>query len=691
MLESMSMSTTGFAPRQSPDGNQRTRSRLTSLIMLRKAILEKCRTVASAFEEFASELGKTSGSKELTRRQFARFCLKHWSALGITKEVYDQIFSFLDLNGDGIITLKEFQVALELAGPVSSLSELRRKWISMGFPSMRRAFTTMLQHGQTTGTRLTLAEFGAALSKTGIEDAEEHRTIFQLLKNPGEGTTGTVSIDLLAAGMAAVSPFILLEALREKLQKRFGDLAAAFDKIDDRGHLFAMGPVLKSKNKFTTFCMDVCGYTRFESEQMFDIMDFDNSGWLSQAEFISALRMSEADLYLEEVRRKILQRFESIVTVLERSTASIFTRRSNAAAFRALANRKRIANAQRAMAAARPSATGGVASAGSGEEVPTRPATAGSPLAGSDPGQPPVSTTGPALSSTTRRAATADGQSECEELPVSLDKFCKLLKEVGIDQADSQAIFKLIDTDDSGRLSLVEFARGMSMFVPSCTLEVMRLKCLRLHGSICATFSKYSKEFQGEILTMARLKEVLLDRQLCETGGSVFALVGCLEVRQSAGISIEELKVALRACSPAMRSPLDDEVRDAKARQQVRFQMAPFRKSAVELRSMLRKPSIDSGDDVMELQAEALARPSSSNRRVESLGHELMRDSFQRLNGNMQANADLHQYYVTCSDSLMSTTTLLKRPLRRFTNHRQLSKHHKMLGGAASKMGQTFS
>merc|ERR1719265_1974223 len=87
-----------------------------------------------------------------------------------------------------------------------------------------------------------------------------------------------------------------------------------------------MGPTLKDKKKFSSFCMDSFGFSRFEAEHMFRVMDFDDSGQLSQAEFLAAMQMSDADLCLEAVRHKVRQRFQSIRSIVETSMSNLRSR-----------------------------------------------------------------------------------------------------------------------------------------------------------------------------------------------------------------------------------------------------------------------------------------------------------------------------------------------------------------------------
>merc|ERR1740130_1394598 len=69
----------------------------------------------------------------------------------------------------------------------------------------------------------TLAEFGVALSRTGIDDPAEHLAMFMAIQDDGD-KNGIVTLDQLVAAIATVSPPLLLEELREKLIRKFGAL-----------------------------------------------------------------------------------------------------------------------------------------------------------------------------------------------------------------------------------------------------------------------------------------------------------------------------------------------------------------------------------------------------------------------------------------------------------------------------------
>jgi len=165
--------------------------------------------------------------KGLTRKQFLHFLAKHFPALG--RAEHDRIFELLDADKSKTISLNELHVAVEAAAPVRNLEDLRRRWIALGFASMRQAINAMesycQQHCEKSGSffstrRMHFAEFSAALCRVGILEDAEHQALFALLTSASDATS--LSLDELTSGLASVSPSLLLEDIRDRLLKKYG-------------------------------------------------------------------------------------------------------------------------------------------------------------------------------------------------------------------------------------------------------------------------------------------------------------------------------------------------------------------------------------------------------------------------------------------------------------------------------------
>ncbi|CAJ1335103.1 unnamed protein product [Effrenium voratum] len=202
------------------------------------------------------------------------------------------------------VSLDEFHTAIEAAAPVKSLEDLRRKWVALGYPSMRQALMVM-ELNKDPGRSFTLQEFGAQLSRVGVEDEMEHQNIFTAIRDPFSFNQ-TVTLEMLAAAMSAISPSLLLEDLREKILRKFGSLSNCFAALDmDQGDSLDIG-------EFIRYAVPAWKLTTHEAAKVFRLIDVDGSLEISKDEFVTALTLSEPNLYLDEIRRKVRQRFRSM-------------------------------------------------------------------------------------------------------------------------------------------------------------------------------------------------------------------------------------------------------------------------------------------------------------------------------------------------------------------------------------------
>ena len=230
---------------------------------------------------------------------------QHISALGI--------FDRLDFKSVGRVTLVGFYVIVEASAPVRSVEDLRRRWLACRY-TMLQAIMIMADNSHVALThRLTLQEFGSRLQLVNVNDPEEHLAVFKAVCHEtdkdikAQGGQGVrVMLGDLAAALAVVSPCLLLEDLRDRLQRRYnGDFKKAFSDLDmDRS-----GKV--SHAEFVVKIMDRLHLTEHEARKMFREIDVDGSHEISRNEFVSAIGLSEPSLFLEDLRKKVRQRFRS--------------------------------------------------------------------------------------------------------------------------------------------------------------------------------------------------------------------------------------------------------------------------------------------------------------------------------------------------------------------------------------------
>jgi len=161
--------------------------------------------------------------------------------------------------------------------------------------------------------RLTLLEFGSILSQAGVSEDEEHAALFNAICSDDDGT---VSIEELHCAIAAVSPSLLLEDLRERLSRRYkGDWTKAyFDLNADHGDNM-------TRSNFVQKCVDVFALSRAEAEKVFREIDVDHSGDITVPELLSALAVVEPTLSIEDLRFKLRQRLQAIREALNKAFA----------------------------------------------------------------------------------------------------------------------------------------------------------------------------------------------------------------------------------------------------------------------------------------------------------------------------------------------------------------------------------
>ena len=121
-----------------------------------------------------------------------------------------------------------------------------------------------------------------------------------------EKSKARVTIGDLASAVAVVSPCLLLEDLRDRLHKRYnGDFKKAFADLDmDRSGCI-------DQYEFVVKAMDRLHLSELEAQKMFREIDVDGSREISRNEFVCAIGLSEPSLFLEDLRKKVRQRFRS--------------------------------------------------------------------------------------------------------------------------------------------------------------------------------------------------------------------------------------------------------------------------------------------------------------------------------------------------------------------------------------------
>lgn len=287
--------------------------------------------------------------------------------------------------------------------------------------------------------------------------------------------------------------------------------------------------------------------------------------------------------------------------------------------------------------------------------------------------------------------------------------------------ADSKTLFELVDINRDGKLCPLEFVRGIRLFAPSCIFEDLRLKCLRQHNRVADAFTSIPRERREAVLDAAALREILEELNLA-TGIKVEAVVDLVEAHRDGGVTVSELTAALQCASPGVQVRLSPDQRDARARQQVRWQMAPFHKTTTELRAHIREKapteqderrsataslgtanvvaeSVDSSAKQPGQEPESTSpdlhskqgghdKPRTEKRR-DSVPHPPMKQSYVKVSRLLKSMSpeesghileDLHGYYSAAGNTVANDNELLlEKEVSRFKFSRQFDEHKAVL------------
>lgn len=655
------------------------------LMQFRQHMLDKFSTMNAAFEKFASD--GTKDTKELSKKEFSRFLSKHFG--GLAREEHDRIFDFLDHDKSGSLSLHEFHTAIEAAAPVKNLEDLRRKWIAVGYPSMRQALLSMDLY-KDPGRHFTFQEFAYLLSKVGVEEEGEHQAIFYALVDPSS-KTNTVTLEMLAAAIASVSPSLLLEEVRDRILRKFGSLSQAFASLDmDQGDSLNIG-------EFIRFAVPAWKLSPFEAAKAFRLIDVDGSHYVSKDEFITALLLSEPNLYLDEIRRKIRQRFRSLRGIIGINTAA--NKEGEQDGFSAGGSR-----ASSPTAGGRPPSTGGSAAAQRREMKKS---------------------SSQALSSMMDVLET-DKEANKVELSHTPQDYQNMLAQAQLSEFDTKTLFDLVDINRDGKLTPVEFENGIRLFAPSVVLEDLRLSCIRKFSSISQAFASVPSDKREILMDTSQLQQLLQDLGVFEEKLDIAQIMDIVEVHRDGGVTVDEVVSALQAGQTGTQVRLLPEQRDLRAKQQVKWQMAPFHRSAEQLRVAVReKPEED--EDKWESRQESQFKerrrgrreqlpatvpvPASGNAAFQDpvwgarqkkdedgndasgcsdvkMQHERTRQSFTKVSrhlGTLQKDESgpivdkLHGYYTTAGESMNRHEPLMTHSQSRFKQFKSSNLHYACL------------
>jgi Ca2+-binding EF-hand superfamily protein len=282
---------------------------LAAMMAFRKVLIEKYHSMEEAVKLLCAELDDPN---VMTKKDYRRYLQKY--ALNLSREERDAVYSHLDLDGDGDVSMAEMDLAIQAASPVRDLFDLRRRLLAGGISSLGQALRIADNVGISLTDRLSLRQFGEGLYHLHVSEHEEHLVLFNAVLDPNDPHSRVALPELIAA-LATLSPAMLVEDVREKLRrgKYDGNFERAFADLDldQRGWV--------EKEDFVENAVLRFGLQEYEAKKMYRQIDVDESGRITRKEFLSSMALSEPNLFLEELRRKVLQRFRSIQTAFTKA------------------------------------------------------------------------------------------------------------------------------------------------------------------------------------------------------------------------------------------------------------------------------------------------------------------------------------------------------------------------------------
>jgi len=282
----------------------------------RQRVLEQFGTARKAFDEFVAELQSKALFRHdaqsvefaLSEDMFEDFLAKHFAE--IPEEERQGIFNFFDLDGSGTIEVDEFYHVVEAMSPVRSLMDLRKRWIALAYPSCLKAMEQMAPRITWATKCYSPDELGDLLCKVGVFEEEEHLYIFGAIAGPL--LKDTISISELLAGLASVSPVLLMEDWRYRLSLLYDDFEKAYDKIE------LIPGALTDINKFVVKAGEFWKMNREEARRFFRLCDFDKRDKLSRQKFLVMMEICEPTLLHEVMRSKLRHHFRPLLEKLRK-------------------------------------------------------------------------------------------------------------------------------------------------------------------------------------------------------------------------------------------------------------------------------------------------------------------------------------------------------------------------------------
>ena len=207
-----SLLSAGFTHRKIQEASQEP----ITLQEFRQRLLTKFGSIDAAFH-----ILETSNDRSLTMKEWFLELRKHnLCAPGEART----LFNIFDADKSGFITFTEFYRAMERCSPVTNLDDMRRRMICL-HGSVPKALK-LLEAEFGSDKRFRLRKFAAVMEHyAGVETPEESKMVFDIVDVCDHGY---ITFDEFACGMASVSPYAILEELKDRVVDRFGCTQSSF-------------------------------------------------------------------------------------------------------------------------------------------------------------------------------------------------------------------------------------------------------------------------------------------------------------------------------------------------------------------------------------------------------------------------------------------------------------------------------
>jgi Ca2+-binding EF-hand superfamily protein len=185
---------------------------------------------------------------------------------------------------------------------------------------------------------------------------------------------------------------------------------------------------------------------------------------------------------------------------------------------------------------------------------------------------------------------------------LDVEEFADILEKVEIGRRDTLRLFELIDGDREGRLTLMEFFKGIRLFAPSCTMEGMRLQLLQSSFNIAEVICNVVDDSRMPLNRSTFFKLLELLNVECDDNPEL--IFDFLDVRNVGIVTVSEVIAAIQNLAGGTRKMENPSVREERAEKFVQAEMAPFHKTVTDLKKRVKQGLREGTADRQQRRAE---------------------------------------------------------------------------------------